>query len=673
MANGETEARRAGMVENQIAARGVKDSAVLAAMERVPRERFVAPEMVEFAYEDSPLPIDEEQTISQPYVVAVMSEALELAEDDRVLEIGTGSGYAAAVLAQIAAEVYTVERHRALAESAERRFSELGYDNVHVRHGDGTLGWEEHAPYDAIVVAAGGRKIPEALKAQLAPGGRLVIPTGPTPRTQELVRARRQNGDLVRENLGAVRFVPLIGEGGWKDGGDGPEGRSRAEAEEPAAATGPAHSLPDLVRRAAEPFPSIEDADLDGFLERVGDARVVLLGEASHGTSEFYRMRARITEALIRQKGFDFVAVEADWPDAANLDHFVRHRETPPPLHTPFTRFPTWMWANHEVRDFVERLRSLNEGREIDDRVGFFGLDLYSLYASIARVLAYLDEEDPDAAEVARARYGCLTPWEGDPAAYGRAAITGRYRECEEDVVAALRDLLARRLEHGTRDRFRFLDAVQNARLVANAEQYYRVMYYGSTRSWNVRDQHMFDTLVDLLGFHGPESRAVVWAHNSHLGDASATEMGARGQHNLGDLCRRQLGPEAYLVGFGTHTGTVAAAPDWGAPMEVMDVRPSHEASYERICHDAETDRFLLPLREGQADPTVRVRLLEARLERAIGVVYRPSAELRSHYFQSVLPRQFDEWIWFDRSEAVTPLEREADVELTPETFPFGV
>jgi erythromycin esterase-like protein len=273
---------------------------------------------------------------------------------------------------------------------------------------------------------------------------------------------------------------------------------------------------------------------------------------------------------------------------------------------------------------------------------------------------------------VARERYGCLTPWQGDAATYGRAALTGSYRQCEKDVVAMLGDLLHKRLEYSGNDGERYLDAVQNARLVANAERYYRVMYYGSAASWNLRDRHMFETLQMLLDARGSSARAVVWAHNSHLGDAKATDMAARGELNLGQLCRETYGQSVYIVGFGTHRGTVAAATDWDGEMEIKEVRPSLAASYERTCHDSQVPSFLLPLRAGTADAAARDGLMEPRLERAIGVIYRPSTELQSHYFHARLPRQFDEYAWFDVTSAVTPLGT-VELEGVPDTYPFGL
>jgi erythromycin esterase-like protein len=433
------------------------------------------------------------------------------------------------------------------------------------------------------------------------------------------------------------------------------------------------HLLSTLIRECARPLPDIEGADLAPLLERIGDARLVLLGEATHGTAEFYDMRARITQELIRHHGFSMVAVEADWPDAARIDRFVRHLPPGPADEAAaFTRFPTWMWRNEQVHRFAEWLREWNAGvGDPSERVSFHGLDLYSLFTSIEAVLRYLDEIDPEAARLARHRYGCLMPWERDPADYGAAALSGRYRVCEGQVVAMLGDMLERRLEYARHDGERFLDAVQNARLVANAERYYRVMYYGSVASWNLRDRHMFDTLAQLLEERDSETRVVVWEHNSHVGDATATEMGARGEHNVGSLCRAAFGPDAYLVGFGTDRGTVAAASDWGAPMEIKNVRPAHRDSYERLCHDTGIPAFTLALRDPHR-AELRVELDPPRLERAIGVIYRPESEMQSHYFNASLPRQFDEYIWFDRTTAVSPL----GVLVTagaPETYPFGV
>ena len=656
---------RLQMVQDQVFARGVRSDNVLDAMRKVPREQFLPEELREFAYEDSPLPIAGGQTISQPYIVAFMAEALNLQGGENVLEIGAGSGYAAAVLAQIAGNVYTIERVQELASSARATLARLGFGNVQVRHGDGTRGWPEKAPFDAIVVAAGGPDVPESLKQQLRIGGRIVIPVGPDQRFQELVRMTRVSENRFEvEELADVRFVPLIGEEGWTP--DTP-------------ATPEARRLPvkrrddrirDLVADSCEPFNSIENANIDPLLGRIGNARVVLIGEATHGTSEFYRLRNRITAELVGRRNFRFVAIEGDWPDAARIDHYVRHFDYPPSEWVAFARFPTWMWRNQDVREFVDWLRIHNSNRPADERTSFHGLDLYSLYSSVRAVLEYLDGVDPETAALARQRYGCLTPWQSDPATYGRAALSGAYRSCEEDVVRMLAEIAGKRREYAEHDGERFLDAVQNARLIANAEEYYRVMYYGSRSSWNLRDKYMFETLQTLREHYRPDNKLIVWAHNSHVGDASATEMASRGEFNIGSLCRRAFGKEMYSIGFGTDNGTVAAASDWDGPMEVMSLRPAMDRSYERLFHETTLPGFSLGLRN--ASTTVRDGLLQPRLQRAVGVVYRPETEFASHYFEAVLPRQFDEYIWIDTTQAVVPIAT-AELEGMPDTYPFGL
>jgi erythromycin esterase-like protein len=464
--------------------------------------------------------------------------------------------------------------------------------------------------------------------------------------------------EYTAEELADVRFVPLVGAEGWT-----PHEKRAAKPADGTAAQ--------AILSASEEFSSIDSVDLKPMLKRIGDARVVLLGEATHGTSEFYRMRERISRELIEHKGFKFIAIEGDWPDAACIDRYVRQSAVAPSEWTAFARFPVWMWRNREVRQFVDWLRTHNGGVNQNERVAFHGLDLYSLYNSIQSVLNYLDSVDPPTAQVARRRYGCLTPWQSDPAVYGHATLTGKYQTCEGEVTSMLTDLLKKRQAYAEHGGERFLDAVQNARLVANAERYYRIMFYGSRASWNLRDGHMFDTLKNLLSFHGPASKGIVWAHNSHVGDSAATEMSARDEYNIGHLCREEYGSVCYSVGFGTNTGTVAAASNWDEPMQIKTVRPALAGSYERLCHETGAPRLLLPLRD--VGPGGRAaQLLKPRLERAIGVIYRPETELQSHYFEAVLPRQFDEYIWFDETKAVTPIDAE-ELKGLPDTYPFGL
>jgi protein-L-isoaspartate(D-aspartate) O-methyltransferase len=650
--------QRETMVERQIAGRGIADPRILAAFRAVPREEFVPDSARERAYADNPLPIEEGQTISQPWVVATMIEAAELEPMDVVLEVGAGSGYAAAVIAQLVDEVIAIERHLPLAKLAGARMERLGYENVSIYEGDGTRGFEEKGPFDAIIVSAAGSHVPDALLEQLQVGGRLVMPVGEPNEVQTLLKITRTGDDeYEQEEVGEVRFVPLIGAHGWTEAGERADPRTPAE----------------LIREAAEPLPDIEDPAFGDWFDRFADARVVLLGEASHGTSEFYRARAAITRRLITEHGFNIVAVEADWPDAASIDRYVRHRpRRDGDEEEAFKRFPTWMWRNREVDAFVRWLRRHNDGRELGDMAGFYGLDLYNLSGSIRAVIDFLDEADPEAAKLARERYGCLQPWRENPAAYGRMALTEGYGRCEVGAVQMLKELMGRRMDCMGAACEDWLDAAANARLIRNAEQYYRAMYQGSAESWNLRDTHMFETLCQLLEAKGPSSKAVVWAHNSHIGNAAHTEMGrVREELNIGQLTKEKFGDAARLIGFGTHTGTVAAADNWDEPMDVMDVRPSLAGSYERLCHDSGVPRFLLDLREGVNEAAVEA-LAEPRLERFIGVIYRPQTERWSHYAEATLPKQYDAWVWFDETSAVTPLPGE-QLPGEDETYPFGL
>jgi erythromycin esterase-like protein len=427
-----------------------------------------------------------------------------------------------------------------------------------------------------------------------------------------------------------------------------------------------------VVRSFSEALPAIADVDAFGApFDRFAEAKVVLLGEASHGTSEFYRGRAAITRRLIERHGFSVVAVEADWPDAARIDAYVRHRRSKPSKDEAFARFPTWMWRNVEMHDFIAWLRIHNERLPPERRAEFRGLDVYSLNASINAVLGYLDKVDPDAAKDARGRYGCLSPWQSDPARYGRAVLTGRKKPCEQALLDQLQDLLDRRFEYDGGDDEAFFDAVQNARIVRAAEHYYRIMYEGSTESWNLRDRHMFDTLQAVLDRRGPGAKAVVWAHNSHIGNAAATAMGWQGEFNIGELCRTAYRDGAVLIGFGTDRGTVAAASDWDAPMEIKSVRPSRPDSHERVFLETGVPCSLTEWRsEGRRE--LREILAEPRLERAIGVVYRPETERYSHYFEAVLAEQFDAFVWFEETSALTPLPAGHEKGM-PETYPFGL
>ena len=645
------------MVERQLRRRGISDPAILAAFAQVPREAFVPEGMAEFAYDDGPLPIGAGQTISQPYIVACMIDAAAVSAGDHVLEVGAGSGYAAAVLSRLAGEVFAIERHEELAREAEARVDGLGYANCHILTGDGLAGLPAEAPFDAILVAARGDEVPEALKRQLRIGGRLVMPVGGEDVQQLRCIERASEDEWSAHDITAVRFVPLLPD-------VVPENGSRAGTDHRPARV---LSLPQAIAAAAVPLRETSDLAFARAFDRYANNRVVMLGECSHGTHEFYAARAAITRHFVEHHGFTIVAVEGDWPDAAAYDRFIRGKSPSEGAPPPFQRFPTWMWRNTVMPGLLRDLRALNEGRAESQQVGFYGLDIYNMSGSIAAVLAYLDEADPEAAAVARERYGCLMPWQADPATYGRAALRRGYAECEEAVIAQCRELLERALDEDGE----CFDAAMNARLVASAEEYYRIMYSGGAESWNLRDSHMAETLEHLLEERGPNAKALVWSHNSHIGDARATDMGAvRGEHNIGQLARERWGDEVALIGFGTHAGTVSAATDWDGEREVKRVLPSRRDSYERLCHDSGVPRFLLHL---GVDEAIDRRLEEPLLERFIGVIYRPETERWSHYSEAVLPRQFDAYVWFDETSALEPLAAHEPHSGASDTWPSGL
>lgn len=423
--------------------------------------------------------------------------------------------------------------------------------------------------------------------------------------------------------------------------------------------------------------------DYNALLNAIGNARLVLIGEASHGTHEFYQQRAEITKRLIQEKGFIAVAVEADYPNADRVDRFVRgisKDSTATEALDDFQDFPLWMWRNTDVLNFVTWLRQHNDTLpDYAAKVGFYGLDLYSMYASIEAVLNYLEQVDPEAAQQARHRYSCFDHAGEDSQSYGYATTSGLSTPCEDEAVKQLMELQQHRRDYTQRDgnvaEDDFFDAEQNARLVKNAEAYYRAMFQDRESSWNVRDSHMAETLASLaahLEKQGKQPKIVVWAHNSHLGDARATDMTKAGEWNLGQLVRERNGQDVFLVGFTTYSGTVAAASHWGDPVEIKQVLPARPGSYEAILHQVKLPHFWLDLRQ---DNLAVSGLQEPRLERAIGVIYRPRTERRSHYFEAQLPAQFDAVIHIDETQAVKPIDRPDEQESVevPETFPSGL
>jgi erythromycin esterase-like protein len=435
------------------------------------------------------------------------------------------------------------------------------------------------------------------------------------------------------------------------------------------------HAFAALANRAALPVDS--DSALDALAARAARASIVLIGEASHGTQDFYAMRAALTRRLLADHGFRAVTLEADWPDTFRVHRFITGRSDDADALqalADFRRFPAWMWRNETMREFVDWLAQFNRARPVGERVGLFGLDLYSLYGSIESVLQYLDRVDPHAGARARARYRCFEYFGDDPQGYALAVMQGG-ESCEDEAVAQLVEMRRQAmlpLRRNPGDDEEVFSAEQNARLIVNAERYYRAMYRGRESTWNMRDRHMTETLGALRErIAGAADGMVVWAHNSHLGDARATEMGRRGEVNVGQLVRERYGSDSFSIGFSTFHGTVTAASDWDAPAERKRVRPGLPGSYERTFHDSAHGRFWIDL----ADRGIAAALRGAQLQRAIGVIYRPDTERWSHYFEARLPEQFDALVHLDNTKALTPLDRSAgwDEGEPPETWPTGI
>lgn len=435
------------------------------------------------------------------------------------------------------------------------------------------------------------------------------------------------------------------------------------------------------IARTAQPLSFINTAEYDPLLAAIGDSRLVLIGEASHGTHDFYRERACITRRLIEEKGFAAVAVEGDWPDSYRVHRFVTdcadaagQSDQPLDALSGFRRFPAWMWRNMDVLAFVEWLHQHNQRQ--GSSVGFFGLDLYSLYTSAQEVLHYLDKNDPAAAARARFRYSCFDQFGEDSQAYGYSAGFGMAESCEQAVIDQLLEM-RRRMTASTDIgkgalEVELFSARENAEVVRDAERYYRTMFGGRTSSWNLRDSHMADSLDRLLAHLGPDSKVIVWAHNSHLGDARATEMGRGGELNLGQLVRERYSNAAFLLGFTTYSGEVTAASNWDEPAQRKVVRRALPNSIESIFHETGLGDFLLLLREKQ----IRAALAHPLLQRAIGVIYRPESERVSHYFEARLAEQFDAVIHIDRTLALIPLEASVSWhqgQEVPETYPSAV
>ena len=435
----------------------------------------------------------------------------------------------------------------------------------------------------------------------------------------------------------------------------------------------------DFIKNEAQALDGSEN-DYDDLMHDIGDSSIVLLGEASHGTEEFYRERARITKRLVLEKNFNILTLEADWPDAYRVNQYIRIMAPEDSSDTAlgdFKRFPNWMWRNTAFLNLVDWLHRFNQGMSEEERISIFGLDLYSMHSSVRAVIQYLEQIDPEAAHAARQRYSCFEHFNQDMQEYGFFTAHGLSKGCEDEVVIQLVELQRHAMQYSIKNHLKadeFFNAEQNARIAKNAERYYRNMFQGHVRSWNLRDTHMSDTLEIIrshFGQKGKKPKLIVWAHNSHLGDARATDRSRVGEVNIGQLLRERYGDEVYSVGFTTHEGTVTAASEWDKPSLIKRVRPSIPGSWENLFHLSEIPQFILNLRNPDAKRIMNQKLLE----RAIGVIYMPQSERQSHYFQAQIVEQFDSVIHIDQTQAVTPLDPSSEWETgeLPETYPSAL
>ncbi|MGB4849915.1 MAG: erythromycin esterase family protein [Saprospiraceae bacterium] len=426
------------------------------------------------------------------------------------------------------------------------------------------------------------------------------------------------------------------------------------------------------IKKNAYPLNSKED--LQPLFDRIGDAKIVMLGEASHGTHDYYTWRAHISKRLIEEKGFNFIAVEGDWPDCYRLNRYIKgydveNKSAFTVLHA-FNRWPTWMWANWEIVALADWLKNHNTGLPANKRAGFYGLDVYSLWESMESIIQYLKKTDPGALKIAEEAFYCFAPYRKDEGrAYGHASRLVP-ELCQNEVVALLKEIRNKLPSYNT-DYENVFSAEQNALITVNAEKYYRTMVEGGPHSWNVRDRHMADTLNRLLKFHGENAKAIVWEHNTHIGDARATDMTEDGMFNIGELARLQHHQEnVVLVGFGSYKGTVMAGRNWGAEMESMPMPDARESSWEYLLHAAGKENKLLWM----SDFADNDMIMENHLgHRAIGVVYHPEREQYGNYVPTILPLRYDAFIYLDQTSALHPLHIEPDGQQIPETFPFGV
>lgn len=616
------------MVAEQVCSRGVRNAALLQALRQTPRRAFVPELHREFACHDVPLPLDASVTVPTAFSVAMLLEASELRPEHRVLEIGTGSGYLTAVLSRVVGLVVSIDWSATRAGPAEQRLHSLGCRNVTVLQRAPTDGCAEAAPFDAIVVSIRCMGLPTPLLPQLRVGGVFTMSVGEAQRTQRLLRIRRTGASAFHpEALGPAALVPARVRG--------------VHMPDPLAVPvtrigSPQASPSEALRGVCEPFGDDLDAAALRMAARVNGARVVLVGGSSDGTRQFHALRARLTRRLLEHEGFGVLAIDGDAELAAD--------GTDAPVAAP-----KWSVFNAETSQLLEWMRCLKSGQR---PLPVCGLDVFARVRSLRTAIRGMQRQSLQAAAAARVRYASLTPWQSDSDAFDRASVSGRLERCVRALAARLAALQTRQMEASRAAGLWHADHELRTGMRRNAPVHYDAMLRGHPEAWSMRNRHMAEALRALERANGSDARVVIWTSGPNAGDAGATEMGARGEASLGQLVRERLGSRAFLIGMGTHSGTATVASEWDGSPEVRVVPEAHRDSCERLLHDTGIPRFLLPLRELRPG-VAQAALAEPRLQRFCGVAYRPEKELRSHCYQTSLPAQFDEYVWFDRTDAL--------------------
>ena len=618
------------MVAEQVVSRGVRDPVLLQALREVPREAFVSERHREFAWHDVPLPLDASVEVLPAFSVAMLLEACELRPGHRVLEIGTGAGYLTAVLSRVVGLVVTIEWSATRAGPAEERLRKLGCRNVTVLQRPPTVGCAEAAPFDAIVVSTRCMGLPTPLLPQLRVGGVFTMSVGETQRAQRLLRIRRTGASAFHpEALGPAALVPVlvrVADAQPMDPLAVPVTRLRAPDTSPAA----------VLRDVCEPFADDFDAVAARLAARVNGSQVVLVGGASDGTRQFHALRARLTRRLLEHEGFDVLAIDGDVEGAGSAS------DAP-------VASPAWSVHNPETASLLQWMCASASGSR---PLTACGLDVFARIRSLRTALRHMQTQDAHAADAARTRYASLTPWQCDAEAFDHASAMGRLGRMVPALAGRLASLHARRVATARVAGRWYADPELVERMRREALSHYVEMLRGHPEAWSMRNRHLADALHTLQRARGGQARVVVWTSGPNAGHAGATEMGARGEASLGQLVRERLGSRACLIGMGTHHGTVTVPDAWDGAPQVRPVPDAHRDSCERLLHETGVPRFLLPLRtlgNGEA----HAALATPRLQRFCGAVYSPESELRSHCYQTSLPAQFDEYVWFDQTEAV--------------------